>query len=320
MDKTQKLILAIGTTLVLAVIFYYFTAMKPGTKPVENNTEFEVPGEKLAAGEKPNYEKDLLATIRSKNDYERNKENEERKYGVDDRFFKDEFYVEKNNDEETDSLAGLNEGPEKAINENQVKKEVVVKYVTVEKEKEKKPLEPKIIKRENKKLYRDRFYASGKGRANEKEETANTMVTVKGFVPGVIMDELDLRSGNPVNIRLMESTEFGGVKLTKDYILTGVASVSRDRVFIVVNAVKVNGNLKPVNIEIFDLNGLKGLGVPGGVDKNIRGGVINDAINETGRRSNLPVVGKVLVGSAKKKANDPSIRVIRGYKVLLKES
>ncbi|MFL9836763.1 conjugative transposon protein TraM [Flavobacterium sp. ST-75] len=65
-----------------------------------------------------------------------------------------------------------------------------------------------------------------------------------------------------VQLRLLQAARLGGVTLPKGYILTAVARFQSTRLQLQVFTVAVGGNIFPVNLSVYDIDGQKGLNLP----------------------------------------------------------
>ncbi len=65
-----------------------------------------------------------------------------------------------------------------------------------------------------------------------------------------------------VQIRLLQAARLGGVVLPKGFIVTATAKFQTNRLQLQVVSVEVDGNIFPVNLSVYDLDGQKGLNLP----------------------------------------------------------
>jgi len=77
-----------------------------------------------------------------------------------------------------------------------------------------------------------------------------------------------LINGQNVKLRLLEAIETGGILLPKHSLITGIAQIQGERLFISVNSLENNGTIIPVLLTAYDTDGQQGLFIPGSSDVN----------------------------------------------------
>ncbi|WP_158868912.1 conjugative transposon protein TraM [Maribellus comscasis] len=75
-----------------------------------------------------------------------------------------------------------------------------------------------------------------------------------------------LLNGQNVKLRLLEPIETGGFELPKNSLITGVAQIQGERLHVFVLSIEHNGNIIPVQLTTYDIDGQKGLFIPGSVE------------------------------------------------------
>lgn len=85
----------------------------------------------------------------------------------------------------------------------------------------------------------------------------------KAFIQGMIEQTLTGYSGSRVSIRLLSDIKVGGNTIKKGSLLYALISgFSAQRVLLSISSIALNGEILPVNLEVYDLDGLKGIYVP----------------------------------------------------------
>jgi len=83
------------------------------------------------------------------------------------------------------------------------------------------------------------------------------------YIPAMIDQELTAYSGSRIPLRILENIRAGTVTLKKGSLVYGtVSSFSAQRIQISVSSLLSEGGILPVHLELYDLDGLKGLYVP----------------------------------------------------------
>ncbi len=75
-----------------------------------------------------------------------------------------------------------------------------------------------------------------------------------------------LVNGQNVKLRLLEPVETGGFKLPKNSLITGIAQMQGERLQIFIHSLEYNGNIIPVQLTAYDIDGQLGLFIPGSVE------------------------------------------------------
>ncbi len=75
-----------------------------------------------------------------------------------------------------------------------------------------------------------------------------------------------LVNGQNVKLRLLEPVETGGFKLPKNSLITGIAQIQVERLQIFIQSLEHNGNIIPVQLTAYDIDGQQGLFIPGSVE------------------------------------------------------
>lgn len=96
------------------------------------------------------------------------------------------------------------------------------------------------------------------------------------FIPAVVHgngDGIKVSNGSNVKLRLLSETYLmvAGQKrvLPRSTLINGTVRISQDRVNIIVNAIRIDNNLIPVQMVTYDIDGSQGLYIPNLMDKNL---------------------------------------------------
>jgi conjugative transposon TraM protein len=102
------------------------------------------------------------------------------------------------------------------------------------------------------------FITAGKKELQEKKNT----------IWACVNSSQKLTNGQNVKLRLLEPIETGGIKFPKHSIITGIAQIQGERLFISINSLEHNGNIIPVQLTAYDTDGQAGLFIPGSMNVN----------------------------------------------------
>ncbi|MGI4734802.1 MAG: conjugative transposon protein TraM [Janthinobacterium lividum] len=87
-------------------------------------------------------------------------------------------------------------------------------------------------------------------------------------VPAVVHSDQVVENGSTVKLRLLQDVQLEGHLIPRNSFLYGVCGMSGNRLSITATAVQYQGNLLPVSLKAFDLDGGEGLNIPGSIDRD----------------------------------------------------
>jgi conjugative transposon TraM protein len=101
------------------------------------------------------------------------------------------------------------------------------------------------------------------GSAFQKQESKNSLIQAEIYETTTVLD------GNRVKLRLLEDTWLAGIKIPENTFVYGICKVSNERLHITVTQLPVENSFLPVELAIYDLDGLPGLYVPGNAARKV---------------------------------------------------
>ena len=126
-------------------------------------------------------------------------------------------------------------------------------------------------------------------------------------------------TGNRVKLRLLEDGWINGEKIPKGNFLYGICKVAGERLQIVIRQIPVNGNFIPVEITVYDLDGLAGLYVPDNAARK----VAKEVGSSTNTSSMFGVTGNPLTYAGIQAADRTAqslLRLVKIKKVTVKKN
>jgi conjugative transposon TraM protein len=144
-------------------------------------------------------------------------------------------------------------------------------------------------------------------------------------VRAVVEGTQTMVDGGTLRMRLLEESWIAGIHLPKETALYGRASLQGERLRVTVSFIRYGTSLFPVDLEVFDLDGLAGISVPGSMTREVAKESVNEASSLIGITSldpslkaqaastGLDAVKKLI----SKKAKLVKVTVKSGYMVLL---
>lgn len=146
-------------------------------------------------------------------------------------------------------------------------------------------------------------------------------------IEAVIPESQTLVSGATVKLQLLNDIFVAGIKIAKNEFVFGLASLSNERLKIVINSLRYRQNILPVSLAVYDMDGMEGIYIPGSINRDVSKQFADDAISSIGLSPVDQSVGAqaTVAGiQAAKSLADKKIKLIRvtvkpGYRVLLKD-
>ncbi|MHA4739647.1 conjugative transposon protein TraM [Dyadobacter sp. MSC1_007] len=146
-------------------------------------------------------------------------------------------------------------------------------------------------------------------------------------ITAVIEKTQQLVSGATVQLRLTRPINVSGQAIAQNTFLYGIASLSGERLNIKVSTITPNEKILPVNLRVYDLDGIEGIYIPGAISRSVTkqalGSQVQGADFDVGgfslgaQAANAGMqIGKTLLG---RKARLTQVTLQQGYKVILRD-
>ena len=152
----------------------------------------------------------------------------------------------------------------------------------------------------------------------------------RNTIAACIHQDQTLTDGQAVKLRLLEPMQAGNIVVPKNTLVAGTAKVQGERLDILVSSIEYAGNIIPVELAVFDMDGQKGLSVPSSMEQE----AFNDAManigsglgtsisfaRSAGQQVAMDVTRGLLQGTSgylAKKFRTVKVKLKAGYKVML---
>lgn len=142
---------------------------------------------------------------------------------------------------------------------------------------------------------------------------------IASILKAEVYETATVLTGNRVKLRLLESGWLGGEKIPKGTFLYGTCEVANERLKISIRQVQVSDNFVPVDITVYDLDGLAGLYVPDNAARK----VAKEVGGSTNTSSMFGVTGNPLTYAGIQAADRTAqslLRLVRIKKVTVKKN
>lgn len=148
---------------------------------------------------------------------------------------------------------------------------------------------------------------------------------VGNAIEAVIHDMQELVAGSTVKMRLLNDIRIRGRLIPKDQFIYGVCAINGERLTVEVSSIRTGNSLLPVSLEVYDLDGLPGIYIPGAITRDAAKQASDNALQNIQLMSLDPSIGaqaaaagvEAAKGLFSKKAKLIKVTVKAGYQVFL---
>jgi len=145
-------------------------------------------------------------------------------------------------------------------------------------------------------------------------------------IEAVVHENQTLVSGSIIKLRLLSDISVDGNIIPKDNFVFGMVSLNGERLQVEVSSIRVDHSLFPVKLQVYDMDGLPGIYIPGAVTRDVAKESLNNATQMMEVSSLDPSVKAQATTAGidavktllSKKTKLVKVAVKAGYKVLLK--
>lgn len=146
-------------------------------------------------------------------------------------------------------------------------------------------------------------------------------------IQAVINENQVLVTGAVVKLRLVDNVYINGFLIPKGNFVFGIASLSAERLSIEINSIRCNNSIYPVKLEVYDIDGLPGIYIPGAITRDVAKQSMDNSLQllelstmDPSLKAQATAAG---IDAAKtlitKKVKQVKVLVKAGYRVLLKD-
>ena len=137
-------------------------------------------------------------------------------------------------------------------------------------------------------------------------------------VPAVIHNDQVVEAGSTVKLRLLQDVQLEGHLIPRNSFLYGTCSMAGNRLTIAATSVQFQGNLLPVSLKAFDIDGNEGLNIPGSVDRDALKQGAAQGVSSADLLTMSPSLGAQAAGIAIQTGKALTGRKIKTVKIHLK--
>lgn len=149
-------------------------------------------------------------------------------------------------------------------------------------------------------------------------------------ISACISESQTIEQGGRVKLRLLEALQAGNITIPVNSMVTGTANIQGERLDILVSSIEYAGNIIPVELAIYDIDGQRGIFVPGSEGRTAAKEVMGDVsqsmgnsisfAGSAGQQVAMDLTRGILQGGTRfisQRVKAVKIKLKAGYRVLL---
>jgi conjugative transposon TraM protein len=158
-------------------------------------------------------------------------------------------------------------------------------------------------------------------------ENESSLSDYQNAIEAVVHENQVLVNGAVVKLRLSNDVYINGAFIPKGNFVFGTASLNAERLEIEINSIRYNQSLYPVKLEVYDIDGLPGIYIPGAITRDVAKQSADNSLQmmelatlDPSLKAQAAAAG---ISAAKslisRKVKQVKVMVKAGYKVLLRD-
>jgi len=152
-------------------------------------------------------------------------------------------------------------------------------------------------------------------------DSSKNVNTIQAVVP----EDQTLQNGATIKLRLMQNIYIGSHRIPANNFIYGTCTVNNQRLQVQLTSAVDNNEILPISLNVYDLDGLEGIFVPGAVTRDVTKEGISQGISGMGIMSLEPSLGAQAAAAGiqtaktllSKKVKAVIVKVRAGHRVLL---
>lgn len=101
------------------------------------------------------------------------------------------------------------------------------------------------------------------------ENPYEQQVPINPAIRAVVHETQTLVSGSVIKLRLLDAVYINGIYIPKDQFVFGEVSLSGERLNITINSMRASSQLFPVELNVYDMDGMEGIYIPGAISRDV---------------------------------------------------
>lgn len=147
-------------------------------------------------------------------------------------------------------------------------------------------------------------------------------------IEAIVPETQTVVAGATVKLLLENDIYINGQLISRNSFVYGTAALNNERLRINITSIRYKNNIIPVSLEVYDIDGLQGIYIPGSINREVAKESSNEAINALGLTTFDPSFTAQATGAGiqaaktllSKKVKQVKVTIKEGYKILLKDN
>lgn len=162
------------------------------------------------------------------------------------------------------------------------------------------------------------FYSTNSNTVNETEDNA---------IEAIVPENTVLVNGAVLKLRLASDIYINGVLIPRHTIVSGLVALDNERLQVEISSIRFNNSLFPVKLEVYDLDGLAGIYIPGAISRDVAKQSADNSLQlmeltalDPSLKAQAAAAGVNTIKSLlSRKVKQVKVMVKAGYKILLRD-
>ena len=146
--------------------------------------------------------------------------------------------------------------------------------------------------------------------------TIDPLVNHKNSLKAVIDQKAKFRSGDKIQLRILENNFYKEAPIYKNTTLYGICTISANRLFVNITSINLEDRILPVALTVYDMDGMAGIYIDGANDSFTKD-VINQGLSDAGNLALGSTLGNLSIKLGRKANSKTVAHIPTGYPVLL---
>ena len=146
-------------------------------------------------------------------------------------------------------------------------------------------------------------------------------------IEAIIPENTILVNNAVIKLRLAADIYINGVLIPKSNMVSGLVSLENERLQVEISSIRYNNSLFPIKLEVFDMDGLAGIYIPGAISRDVAKQSADNSLQlmeltslDPSLKAQAAAAGINTVKSLlSKKVKQVKVMVKAGYRVLLRD-
>ena len=159
---------------------------------------------------------------------------------------------------------------------------------------------------------------------DEVQPADSTSNTISAVVP----EKQVLATGATIALRLTDDIRVNKTLIPRGQLVYGVVNINNDRMLIHINAIRIDHNIYTTDLQVYDLDGLAGIHIPGQISRDVTKQSADQGINSLNLMTYDPSIGGQAANAGVQAAKSLFSRKVRqvrvtvrpGYQLLLRSN